>query len=246
MATNAFSQPSPNYDSGSEKVTNRFRVIDILNRLKDARSLVSVTIADSAEPYNSAILQVATDPDYLVLDELTPQQGHDRLLEKRTLRAFARLDGVEIRFAAELAEAGSDNGIAFYRLPLPRELDYAQKRSAFRAQVGMGLDVPIQLSDDRGNRVEGRLSDLSVGGLGGVLPPDVRVDKGTVLTCLMELPGVGRFTCPMEVRFAKVKPDPERLRIGGRFVDLTMGQERALQRSVNFLQRELLRKQTRD
>jgi c-di-GMP-binding flagellar brake protein YcgR len=244
-------EPSPqsgsSYLSQTLKVTNRARVIELLTRLKDGHSLVSITVGGENEPFNSAILAIDRENGHLLLDELTPRRGHDRLIEAGRLNAYARLRGIDVHFAAQLDQASMQDGIAVYRVPLPKAVHYAQKRSSFRVQVSLAMDLPVTLSREDGESVTGRLCDLSIGGTGALFPPDTLLAKGDRLAdCLIDLPGAGRLSCPFEVRFAKHQEETNRVRIGGRFLDLTAVQERKIQRSVNFLQRELLRKRPKE
>lgn len=247
MASSPSPQSGPGFQSQTERVTDQIRIAELLNRLKENRALVSVVINGGNEPFNSAILDVDREAGHVTLDELTPKHGHRQLVEARALNAYATLHGVAMHFAGHVQEVGNEDDIAFYRVAFPELLHYNQKRSAFRVQVPLGLDVPVQLQlTETDAPLAGQLRDLSAGGIGALIPAATELEQGQIIpACNINLPGSGLITCALEVRFFKPTPDVPLARLGARFINLNGGQERAIMRSVNHLQREMLRKQTR-
>lgn len=94
------------------RVTDPRRIGQILQRLWESRGLLAVHVAHSDETCTTTVLRVDPARARFDLDELTPEPGHRALLTARSLRALARLDGVEIAFQASVEGIASERGIA--------------------------------------------------------------------------------------------------------------------------------------
>ena len=233
------------YSPEIERISFAPQIASLLRRLQESRSLLSVTVSGSDELYNSAVVEVDSGLDYVLLDELTPSDGHERLLRSRSLHAHARLRGIDISFAGTLQEAGVRDGIAFYRLPLPSLVNYRQRRANFRAHVGMGIPVPVALGGRHAAELDGTLCDISTGGIGAMLRSGRTTDlhEGVVLDhCSISLPIGREISCALEIRYVSHDERRHALRIGGRYVDLDRSQEKIVEHFVAALERELLRK----
>jgi len=217
-------------------------VCTLLRRVSEQRALLRVTLPDSRVTYHSAILRLEPDDGYLVLDELNPRQGHERLLVERRLHASAMVQGAEIRFGAELQAVGEQEAIAFYRVRLPDELVYLQRRASFRVHVPLSAPLAASFQWEEDDPLRGRVTDLSEGGVGVEFSCHVQLAPGEILPCELHLPDGERLACDLEVRYAKAEESPQRMRMGGRFLELPPQQRKALARLVADLQRELIRK----
>lgn len=220
-------------------------ITGLLRRVAEQRALLRVTVPGARGSYNSAILRLEPDQDLVVLDELNPRQGHDRLLEAGRLNASATIQGVETRFSAALEEVGDSAGIAWYRIRFPTEVLYVQRRVSFRVKVSMTAPLTAVFDRPGCNSLRGRILDLSEGGMGVEFDKGAGLRQGEILPCRMRLPDGQQFGCKLEVRHTSAVEDQGKLRIGGRFVELTPQRRKALARVVADLQRELIRKQPR-
>ncbi len=248
------------YQKKGETVTNRARILGLLRRLIETRSLVSVRLPSSREPFNSAILEADAERDLILLDELTPVAGHKALLKGRRLQVRARLKGVDIHFSGRLVSAGSEGGVAFYRLPFPKSIEYHQMRAYFRAQPSMGQPVSVRLRPPARGRdqqevvpdilermvAEGHLFDISQGGICAVISEGaVPFRAGSVLACALSMPDGEPLHCEVEIRNLGEEPRSGHPRIGARFVNLTPKAANRIAQLVLSIQREMIRKQGR-
>jgi c-di-GMP-binding flagellar brake protein YcgR len=172
-------QQPPDYRSEGEYITDPMQIAALLKKVKDSRTLIQVTLPGQATEYNSALLNIHPDEGYLLLDELTPAQGHRLLTPQSTLTTTIRLRGVEMRFTSTILEIGGQAGIAFYRVVFPQRLFYRQRRSNYRVKLGMGLLIPFNIAREDGKPYEGRLDDISLGGLGAELKHLTPFDAAT-------------------------------------------------------------------
>jgi c-di-GMP-binding flagellar brake protein YcgR len=230
----------------TEVVEERLRIINLIKQLVDAHALVTVGLPGQDLTFNSAIVDIDTDRDTLTLDELTPREGHERLKLTGHCSVFGRPKGVGVYFEVDISEFGEENGIAYYRAPLPSLAFYGQKRNHYRVHVGLGTQAAVQLGDvPQQALATGQLRDLSVGGLGAVFPLTAPLESGMQFAgCTLDLPGVGPIECELEIRFARRNEEQRHLIVGAEFINVTPRQQRAVQRSVYMLERDELRRRT--
>ena len=219
-------------------------IASLLRRIIEQRALVRVTVPGGRASYNSAILRMDPEQDLLILDELNPRIGHERLLEVGRLHASAQVQGIETRFSGALEEVGNSAGIAFYRLRFPKDVLYLQRRTSFRVRISTTTPVAAMFERD-GDSLRGRVLDLSEGGMGVEFSRHVTLHPGEIVPCRMRLPNGQQVGCKLEVRHVIGSQDQGKIRIGGRFVELHPQRRKMLSRLVAELQRTMIRKQPR-
>ena len=207
--------------------------------------MVNITIPGTEGVYNSAVVEVNPTAGHFLLDELHPNDGHDHFLRARKLMAFTRLKGVELSFACRLGDVTREDGMSLYRIPLPGLINYRQRRANYRVHVGAGLLVPVVLRDSDLQQLEGKLFDISAGGIGAKIKASkaAAAEEGMIIPeCEIQLPSGDIIACELELRFVSPPDAQGNVRIGGRFKALDKAQERIVEHFVVALERELLRK----
>ncbi|MDP1707795.1 MAG: flagellar brake protein [Gammaproteobacteria bacterium] len=229
-----------------ERVTHGARIAGLVLRLHQKRALLSVGVPGVAERYNSTLLSVRPDNNSMLLDELIPRQGHAHLIQQRALHVQGQLRGVEIDFSSVLLEAGSKDGMAYYRVALPGTLNYAQRRSHYRARIGAGSQIRVTFMTAWGETLSGQLSDIAVGGLGARCNfPDTALNHGDLIPrCVIRFAPHDEISSAVEVRSVSREIQSGQWRVGVRFLDLDMATEARIARFVASLDREM-RKQDR-
>lgn len=233
------------YQGKTEKVTHIPQIIGLLRRIRDQRVLLSVTVPGHGEVFNSLLLQVDTDRKLILLDELNPRAGHELVLQTGELRVHCQCQGVELGFAAQVDVGQGKNGISFYRAALPGSINYLQRRGSYRVRVGLDLAVPLQMPVDQSTLIEGELLDLSMGGLGASLDNNLRLERGQVVPCTLNLPKSEPLQVQIEIRFIRADEHKPVQRIGASFRNLDSRQQTLLRRLVTQLEREMLRRKAR-
>jgi c-di-GMP-binding flagellar brake protein YcgR len=233
------------YEGKTERVEDHQQITALLQRLRDAHALLSVTIPGHPGSYNSAVIEVYPDHGHFVLDELSPQDGHKLLVNSGRARVQARLKGVAISFEAGFQTSGRQDGVAFYNFSLPTLILYQQHRAHYRAKVGHAKRIPIRITRQDGSEVTAELNDISVGGLGmrfsRALPEGM--DRGEVFSsCTVRLPTGDELSCRLEVRFTSVGVTGNVRLVGARFLELSPAQQAAIARFVAQVDRESRRK----
>ncbi|MBT8445501.1 MAG: hypothetical protein HKO62_04680 [Gammaproteobacteria bacterium] len=228
-------------------VTRRIRIRELLETVQRRHCLLSVRSGNDDDAYLSAILEVVGERGYFVLDELSPADT-GALQSGTEIRVSTRLDGVDLRFTAHVAAAGDENGVPFYKVPFPRQIDYGQQRRHLRVSVPLYQNVNVKLQTPTNIRVQGELRDISLGGFNARLTQGVtdEIRAGFFFPrCVIALPDEGRIYAPVEVCYAEQTELNRPRRIGARFVTLSRDDERMIQRFVADTDRELSRKRVR-
>ena len=238
-----------------DKITHPAQIAGILKKVHKQRALLSISMPGTGKHYNSAILEIKSEgaSGHLIIDELSPNDGHDLLLKVKKLNARLQLGGVKIHFTTTLESSGSDAGIAFYTLALPREMDYLQQRANHRIRPSLVNPLVITLNhaliDNGGSAFHGETHDISAGGISIKLKSDSLVTalKPTdILACSFTLPDNNvEVTCTLEVRSLHATNQPGIIRIGTRFINLTSALQKLIQRYIISLEREQLKKMPR-
>ncbi|MEW6353181.1 MAG: flagellar regulator YcgR PilZN domain-containing protein [Pseudomonadota bacterium] len=223
-----------------EKLTDPARIVAILKRLQAQRTLLTVTLPESDHFYTSILLNVRPDGSHFLLDELDPHLGHTQLLAAKKARIHGRLHGVEVNFASALRDVNTEADAALYTMSLPASLNYCQRRSYYRARVGMEHSIPVIIKRRNGETFNGQLEDISAGGVGVRLTGIADgLAHGDILPgCCIELSAGNKIFSDIEVRFLSADAQQQVLHLGGRFVDLGKVQARIVERFVATLDRE--------
>lgn len=232
------------YESSGEKVRDPQRIQVLLKRIIDERTLLTITLPGVSGHFTSAIIETDKDQGFILLDELTPQAGHNQFLKKRQLVVQARLQGVNIQFKGELLGLSHDEAGIAYRLTYPTSLVYHQKRSHFRVKLGVATPVIVRFYPENASPIEGELTDISEGGVCALLTISAETLKpGERFPCSIHIDAKDVIRCDLEIRSSRDEGDrAQRQRVGFRFIDLTPQQSKQVSRMVARMQREALRK----
>lgn len=245
MADSPATDRASEYQGKTEKVTHAPQIIGLLRRIRDQRVLLSASVPGHPGVFNSLLLEVDPERNLILLDELNPRAGHDLVRETRQLRVHCQCQGVELGFACQVEIGQGQSGISFYRATLPEAISYLQRRGSYRVRVGLDLAVSVQLPIDEATLVEGELFDLSMGGLGANVESKLRLERGQILPCVLNLPKADPFQAEIEIRFVRAEDNKPGQRIGASFRNLQPRQQTVLRRLVTQLEREMLRRKAR-
>jgi c-di-GMP-binding flagellar brake protein YcgR len=221
-----------------KKVSDERGMRRILEGLISARSLLTIFIGDDEHNfYSSAVLAVYPQEKQFVLDELNPLAGHKKLQEHETLKVYALLKGVKVYFSARVRKVSVKDEISYYVFSFPDFIYYAQQRDHYRVHVTGTDENTIRLND-----AEGRLLDLSLGGIGALFPAESKIDVGdTIMNAQIQLPGGHFIHCSLEICNRMHFDDKRLTRIGAKFIDLEKERERQIQRIITYFEREEMR-----
>ena len=215
----------------------------MLARLIAARCPVFVFFEGDDERYATSLLEIDAAAGALIVDELNPRHGHERVHRGTRLRFSTRLDGVEMRFRANVRAIDGDGAVAAYMLDLPIALDHREQRAVLRTRT---REVAAELRADDATTINARVLDLSMGGLRLAVRAPHPLAEASEWDCTVVLP-----TCSFDTRIAITHVrraagcphpgTPNEDVLGARFDALGTGAARRLGRYIAETQRALLR-----
>ena len=242
----AIRQQDP-YRAQSERITHPPQIIALLRRLHENRILLRVKIPGVEHPFNSLLLNLNPQRNYLLLDEINDESAHRKALEAGRLRVFGQHEGVEMNFHLDIRPAQNRQGVRFYQAPLPECVYYMQRRADYRVHVAMDMEIGVLLPLGEEILLDGQLCDVSMGGLGARLDAAQEIHQGLIIPgCRIQLPQDPQpLQADLEVRFVLPDESHQAVRLGGRFSRLAPEDKGRLRRFVTQLEREMIRRRTR-
>ena len=235
---------------GDRTVANKQQIYSILASVQKARTAITIKFEDNDRYYTSLILRTDLSEGYIIIDEIAPEDGHHLVLQHKPFSIRGSHNGISLFFRPNIISgSGIQDGIAFYQVPLPKEMLYQQRRSAFRAVVARALGVKASVtSKERGLTYEGRLHDISISGCrinfeGEVKPGFVRTE--VFESCKIMLSDGSSIECPLTLKHATYERDWKETTCGFKFEGLDKYATKSIDRFVYFLQREARRLETK-
>lgn len=230
-----------------EAVDDPAKIHGLLEHVQTSRALLSIKVPTSPAIYNSMIMEIDAEHRWISIDELHPVEGHKLFLAKRKLTVFGVYDGVDIRFDAQLLEAGKQSDINFYKIKFPGTLQYFQRRSSYRVRLLRSSAIPVILTFSPGDYAKGDLYNISSGGMGIKFTRTIpkSPDPGQLIPeCEIRFPDGEKFVCALEARHMINIKSNEQALLGARFIRLNTAQQRTINRFIATLEREARRKAT--
>ena len=218
------------------------RIRHFLVRLRDQRHLLTVYFEGHEDAFATLLLDIHPDDHEIVLDELNPAFGERLAQLHQAFEVFGEVDGVSIRFPAQLIRRDVDDGLPCHIAALPRAIALVQRRDAFRIHTPAHPQCRALISTDNGDTIEGFPVDLSVSGVGFHVRADRAPDlePGTRCDARILMPDA-EVTTQLEIRFNKAVEGHSVHRIGARFTALDGPDRRRVERYVFQLQRRQLK-----
>jgi c-di-GMP-binding flagellar brake protein YcgR len=224
--------PTPandNWEETNESVTKRKRVIVLLERIRKQKALLTVNISGINGSFSSTLLSIDAKDNYFSIDELHPPEGHQHLSSGTRLAIHARAPGMDWHFRSHVESIDKDRDIHYYKLAMPAEVYFAQRREIDRVKISGTAKLSIAHAE---GQLKGMLYDLSAGGVGAIVQSGIRLGVGERHTCFVELPNEKRLITQMVIRFAKPDPKPGYWRLGLEFIDLEADEKDIIGRSI--------------
>lgn len=227
----------------SEQITDPKRISKLLERFTKHYTPLTIQIPNHKPRYTSCIVNI--EKGQVLLDELLPSTGHHLLMAERAVLARGKLDGIDIQFFATLQRVAEKDNLQTYYMDMPKLLEYRQRRMSFRVRIPVTMKLPVYIENNKGEKITGELHNLSYGGAGIIfLPNKTIMNTGKTHECAIELPNGDWIYCTIELRFSKEARSQKTQLVGTQFIELSAMQSRLIGRSINELERELIRRNT--
>lgn len=210
-----------------------------LFEVQRSHALIDVAIDGVDAHYQSIILDIDPERGSITIDELFPPGFVG--LPGQPVTVTVRLDGSRrLTFNTQITSRIADGrDVDSYFLALPENLDYNQRRGAFRLRLGQGLVATSAFTTPDQQSVSARIRDLSSTGIRLELPQSLPLQEGDVLQDLQFDFAGRRFHCAADVRnLHSVQDHGEHIIVGAAFRDLPRPEQRSLERMIMQKQRQ--------
>ena len=231
---------------GVRSITNKQQIYSILTSVQKARTPITIKFETNDKYFTSLILRTDLDEGYIIIDEVAPAGGHELALGKQPFSIRGSHQGVNLFFRPNvIAGSGIENNIAFYKVMLPKEMIYQQRRAAYRASVARSLQIPVVIESRKLDlKLTGRLHDISISGCR--INFDGEIDQELIRselfdTCSIDLPTGFKILCGMTLKHNRYEPEWRETTMGFQFESIDRISVKAIDRFVYFLQREARR-----
>ncbi len=223
-------------------LTAPLEILSNLRVLMQSRDPLLITFKERNQRFQSYIVEINAERGILALDELVPSDGERFLQNGEPFRVEAFHDGVRIAWECEdPISIGEFQSSRCYWSHLPERVLYHQRRNAFRALLGQGQEVVVEIAGTRlKTPLKGRLLDVSATGCRLSLPGNAveRLQPGQVYERFTASLPIGALTSAVELRHAHYDEKLDLTFVGLRFHQMSGLQQRQLERFVYQLQRE--------
>ncbi|MDG1580364.1 flagellar brake protein [Pseudomonas sp. GOM6] len=216
-----------------------------LRLLQQSRDPLLITFKDRNQRFQTYLVEVNRERGLIALDEMMPSDGERYLQNDEPFRVEGFHDGVRIAWDCEdPVSIGELGGARCYWGHMPERVIYHQRRNAFRATLGAGQPVTVELS---GNRLtpalSGHLLDISATGCRLRFAGNVsgRLQAGQVYERFSAQLPIGPLTTAVEMRHAHYDEKVDVTFVGLRFHRMNGLEQRHVERYVYQLQREARR-----
>lgn len=224
----------------SRYVTELDEIQQVFKLFRDQRSDLCLRFEGEAETFTSHVLDVADDS--LLLEDIRPREGSALMNEGVNFNLTGRTEGVFV-YAETLraVEALSERGIPYYRVPLPEQMLYQQRRRALRFRIPLrvathGAEVVLARIDQQ--PLSGAIVDISVGGcraaFDGFPFPSLEVDEQIPL-CQINIPKLLNLTAEGSIRHVTYDKEHSSTACGIEFVEMDITDRRRLEQFVQTL-----------
>ena len=217
-----------------------------LERLQHAREFLGVIVPGDELEHMSMLLHVDPDAGFLVIDELNPPRRAAPRPEEELL-CLGRAGGLFVGLRCRLERAQEWEGYGALRLHWPHALYQLQRRAHYRVPARPGDVSELELSRRGARSLQAECLDLSASGMRVrcVAPGDFDLAAHEWIERLQFRLEGELIECAAQLRFVRAprsaSGDTATRLIGLALQQLSMAQQRLLQRYVQRRDRELLR-----
>lgn len=238
-------------DTSSFSIHNRREVIHNLSILVKNKCLVTVRFGEGRAFFLTAILEIDETENILIFDYGPKESLNEQLLKSRRIIFEADFAGIKSSFRSNTPNEILYQGEPAFCIPIPESIFWMQRRQFFRIKSPRAKGSYCQFGLDEQRKVNLLLYDISLTGFSmlntSTEVSDFLVDGEEINNCKLVLSGVGEGTISVKI-CAKLIINPNKIdalkiqKIGCLFTQITPQFETTVQRYINQLQREIIRK----
>lgn len=224
-------------------------VYSSLRTLHESNTPLLLSFTERRQCYQTFLVNINREKGWIAIDELVPNDGERLLIAGEAFQIEGLHEGVRIAWTNEHpAHASELDDAPCYWIPLPREIQYHQRRSAYRAQL-MGQPINAILN---GRTIKtplvGTMLDMSATGCKLSFKGDIqdRLQTGQIYERFSATLPFGTVTTEVELRHLAYDDKTDTTFCGLRFYRISGMTQRQVERFVYQMQREARRDQVVD
>ncbi len=231
-------------DLESIKLTSADDIRELLKKIYAKHSLLTITIESSDECYGSTIIEINADENYLVIDELYPVAGHELISTGTRISVNANYAGAFVYFTGTIEAIGENARAAYYKISIPEEVQYHQRRNTYRITTSISEPIAVNLVNEEEILIKAELRDISHGGVCLRVNPasHISIKSGdTMPTCLIQVSNERKILSSLNICHVEVVKETGVLRIGAEFTNMSKFDERELEHFIASLERAIIK-----
>ncbi len=229
----------------SIQLTTADAINHILKKVYSKHSLLTVTIEPSDECFGSTIIEINNDENYLVIDEFYPEDGHNQIVDGKQLSFNAHLSGAFVHFFGKVDAIGENTRAAYYKIGMPEEIEYYQRRNTYRITTSISDPIPVNLITEDEVLIKAELRDISHGGmcLRVNATSHVSINGGDYIpTCLIQVGNDQKILNSLNICHVEMIKESGSLRIGAEFAAISKIDRRELEHFIAYMERAIIKK----
>lgn len=220
----------------------RGEIIQKLRQLGKDKNLVTAHIGN--DTVLTAIIDVLSDNDLVVLDYASEEKMNKKLIEAKRVILHTQHKGITAQFTVSNIKKARLKGNTVLACPLPENLLWVQRREAYRVRIPRSSRVTCEFYNADQVRIECTVIDISASGFAITNEHNkLKYMVGDIFqNCKLHLAEFGSITVDLEIRNEIQIADS--LRIGCAFINLNTDASSTVQRFIHMI--DALQRQVAD
>lgn len=229
----------------SIKLTQADEIASLLKKIYSHHSLLTVSLDSSEACYGSTIIEINNDEHYIVVDELYPTDGHNLIKVDTKISVSAHHAGAFVNFSGTIEAIGSNEDAAYYKIGIPKEVEFHQRRNTYRVATSISDPIVVNLLNEEDVLISAELRDISLGGVCLRMKdlPHIQIRDGEhIPTCLIKISDDRKILSSINICHVERIKETGSLRIGAEFASISNFDQRELEHLIATLDREIIKK----
>lgn len=200
--------------------------------------------------YATIIVKVDNEKERFLIDEIVPREGAKRALEGEEFEVILSDKGIPVIFKATVTKKVKFEGSICYAIPFPEKIDYCQRRSSFRVQLGAGMRKYVTLREQEKLGIEGAfINDISFTGM-SIAIPKINVEEHfkegkSVKRISFIIDEHEKFFCDINLKRVHFNEIRQQTVLAGSFENFEKEDQLKMNNFVCALEREILKQRVR-
>ena len=232
-------------------VHNQKLIVQILTDLAVQKTMITVSVNHGNDSCSTTVIAVDTENHAAYFDIGLDEAFNSRLLASHHV-VFSKDDGLRTEWITTHLSAVRIKGGKALKIDLPRSLIHVQRREFIRLATPISHPVYCRIpfhdpaNADENSELELTLVDISLGGIGVVVPdpfPPGMVEGSHLEGCKIGFPGIGEANltlCINRVMPITTKDGSIKHRMGLEYIEPSRGNQGLIERYIAKLEREIV------